>query len=61
MAASRSGDFLRGDHFEVVLAIFCSYDYGENSSETVEKIATVEKDYHKYSLYCTATIKKVGY
>ena len=42
MAASRSGDFLRGDHFEAVLSIFCSYDYGKNASETVEKIATVE-------------------
>ena len=42
MAASRSGDFLRGDHFEAVLSIFCSYDYGKNASETVEKIATVD-------------------
>ena len=41
------------------LAIFCCYDYGENASEAVGKIATDEKDYHKCSLcvivYCIAT------
>ena len=39
MAASDEG-FLRGDGFEAVLATFCCYDYGPNSSETTEKIAT---------------------
>ena len=30
--------------------IFCSYDYGENAPDAVEKIATDEKYYHKCSL-----------
>ena len=37
---------LRND-FEVVLATFCYYDYGANASETVQKIGTDQKDYHK--------------
>ena len=45
-----SEDFLSEDDFEVILAIFSCYDYGVNASEAVEKIATDEKDYHKYSL-----------
>ena len=32
------------------LAIFCSYGYGANASEAVEKIATDENDYRKWSL-----------
>ena len=44
MAAFKD-DFVRGDDFEAVLAIFCCYDYGSNASEAVEKIATAEKDY----------------
>ena len=39
MAASDE-DFLCGDDFEAVLTTFCCYDYGANSSEAVEKIAT---------------------
>ena len=39
MTVSDEG-FLRGDGFEAVLAILCCYDYGANSSETAEKIAT---------------------
>ena len=39
MTASDEG-FLRGDGVEAVLAILCCYDYGANSSETAEKIAT---------------------
>ena len=35
---------------EAVLATFCCYDYGANASETVEKIAIDQKDYHKYYL-----------
>ena len=45
-----SEDFLSEDDFEAVLATFCCYDYGANSSEAVEKIATDQKDYHKSSL-----------
>ena len=44
-------DFLCGDDFEAVLAIFCCYDYGPNASEAVSRNATDEKDYHKCSLY----------
>ena len=35
----------------LILASFCSYDYGANASEAVLKIATDQKDYHKCSLY----------
>ena len=35
--------------FEAVLATFCCYEYGANASEAVQKIATDQKDYHKYS------------
>ena len=45
-----SEDFLSGDDFEALLAIFCCYDYGANNSEAVEEIATDEKGYHKCSL-----------
>ena len=31
-----------------VLAAFCFYKYGANASETVQKIATNQKDYHKF-------------
>ena len=34
---------------EAVLATFCCYEYDANTSETVQKIATVQKDYHKCS------------
>ena len=43
-------DFLSEDDFGAVLVTFCCYDYGTNSSETVEEIATDQKDYHKSSL-----------
>ena len=46
--AAFNEDFLSGD-FEDVLVILCSYDYGANASEAVEKIATDEKGYHKCS------------
>ena len=45
--AAFSDDFLSGNDFEAVLAIFCCHGYGANSSE---KIGTDEKDYHKCSL-----------
>ena len=48
MAAFR-GKFLRENDFEAVLTTFCCYDYGANASETVQKIATYQKDYHKCS------------
>ena len=58
--ALSSEDFLCEDDFEVaILAIFCSYRYGANVSEAVEKITTDEKDYQiKCSLcviVCIAT------
>ena len=36
-------------NFEAVLGIFSCYDYGANSSEAVQKIATDQKEYHKFS------------
>ena len=51
-----------------VLAAFCCYEYGSNASETVQKIATNQKDYHKFSscfivyriaeIYQLITVKK---
>ena len=49
MAACRE-DFLCGDDFDAVLAIYRSYRYGANASEAVQKIVTGEKDYHKCML-----------
>ena len=43
--AAGSEDFLCGDDFVSVLAIFRSGWYGANASEAVEKIATEEKGY----------------
>ena len=42
-----SEDFLCREDFDAVLAIFRSYAYSTNDSESVEKIATNEKDYDK--------------
>ena len=56
--------------FEAVLATDCCYDYGINTSEAVEKIATDQKYYHKCSLclyfatqtkISSTTVKEVGY
>ena len=58
--------------FEAVLATFYCHDYGANASETVQKIATDQKDYHICSscvtvcwitkIYQSITVKKkVGY
>ena len=54
--------------FETVLATFCSYDYGVNASETVQKITTDQKYYYKCSscvivswivkIYQLLTVKK---
>ena len=49
--AACNEDFLCGDNFDVVLAIFLCYGYGENT-EAVGKITTDEKDYHKCS-FCS--------
>ena len=55
-----SKDFLSGDDFEAVSAIWYFYYYGANASEAIEKIATDEKDYHKCPLgvivCCIATV-----
>ena len=45
--------FLSGDDFEVVLVIFCCYNYVANASEAVEKITADEKDYYKCPLQIT--------
>ena len=39
-----------GDNTHAFLHLFSSNGYGANVSEAVGKIATDEKDYHKYSL-----------
>ena len=48
-------DFLFGDDFDAVLAIFRSYRYGVSASEAVEKIVIDEKDFHKCSLCVTVS------
>ena len=48
--ASCCEDFLFGDGFDAGLAIFHSYCYSANVSESVEKIAADEKEHHKCSL-----------
>ena len=35
--------------FEALLATFCCYDHGDKASETVQKIATDQKEYDKCS------------
>ena len=42
-------ELLSENDFEAVLAFFCCYDYGANVSEAVQKIATDQKGYHKFS------------
>ena len=52
MAAKNGGfyeELLSKNDFEAVLATFCCYDYGANASEALQKIATDQKDYHKWS------------
>ena len=50
---AKNGDFfeelLRENNFEAVLATFFCYDHGTKSSETVQKIAAGQKEYHKCS------------
>ena len=38
------------NEFEAVLATFCCYDNCANAPEAVQKIATVQKEYHKCTL-----------
>ena len=38
--AALSEDFFVEEDFETVLTIFCSYDYGSNASEAIEKMST---------------------
>ena len=45
--AAFSEDFINEDNFEVALATFCCYDYGVNTYEAIEKIATDQSDYHE--------------
>ena len=59
--AALSEDFFIEEDFEAVLTIFCSYDYGANSSEAIEKMGTYEKDHHKCCLCFIAALKKIGY
>ena len=40
MVASFSEELLSENDFEAVLANFCCYDYGANTSEAVQKIST---------------------
>ena len=46
-----SEDFISENDLETVLVTLCCYDYGANSSEAVEKIATDKEDYHKSSFH----------
>ena len=43
-------ELLNENDTEAVLAIFCCYDHGGKASETIQKITTDQKEYHKCSL-----------
>ena len=54
---------LSENDFEAVLASFCCYGYGANSSEAAPKIATYQKDYRKCSscvVVCLIAIKYIN-
>ena len=57
--AACSEDYLCGDDFNAVLAIFRSSDYGRNASEAVEKITIHKKDYNKCSLCVTYSLEHI--
>ena len=40
-------ELLSENDFEAVLATSCCYDYGGNASESIQEIATDQKDYRK--------------
>ena len=44
-----SEQLLSENNFVVILVTFCCYDYGGNVSETVQMIATDQKEYQKCS------------
>ena len=44
-------DLLSEYDFESALPTLCCYGHGANVSEAVQKIATNQKDYHKFSSY----------
>ena len=50
---AKNGDFWEKlpseNDFEAVLYTFCCYDHGAKASETVQKIATDQKEYRKCS------------
>ena len=52
-------ELLSKNDFEVILAIFCFYDYGANSSEEVQKITTDQKDYNCSSCVILFQIAKI--
>ena len=47
-------DSFSGDPFS------CSYHYGTNTSEAIEKVATDEKDYHKCCLCHTCVLHHIN-
>ena len=49
MAVS-SKEFLSENDTETFLVCFFCYDYGANTSATVDKIVMIQKNYHKCSL-----------
>ena len=52
-------ELLSENNFEAVLATFCCYDYGDNASEAVQKIATDQKDYRKCSCVIVKTNQSI--
>ena len=42
-------ELLGENDLKAVLATFCCYDHGTNTSEEVQRIAIDQKDYHKCS------------
>ena len=55
-----SEELLSENEFQPVLATFSYYNYGANASETVQKITTDQKEYHKcFSCVITSWIAKI--
>ena len=46
-------ELLSENDFEAILTTFCYYDHGTKASEAVQKIATNQKEYLKWSLCVT--------
>ena len=53
---------LRENVFEALLATFCCYDYGANTSEVVQKVDKDQKDYCKCStcVKCAEQLKYIN-